>query len=144
LGSTNGMKIGGARVDRALVQSGSQVRLGHTHLRVTADDSPVPLAEDAEGRLGEFVTCSPMLKKVLSRLRIVARTEATVLIEGETGTGKEVLARAVHEHSLRREGPFVVVDCGAVNHGVLESQLFGHMKGSFTGAISDRVGAFEA
>jgi transcriptional regulator with GAF, ATPase, and Fis domain len=144
LGSTNGTKVGGVRVDRALVQAGGSVRVGHTQLVLTPDDDRIVVDESNTGRFGEFVTSSPLLQKVLARLQIVARTEATVLIEGETGTGKELLARAIHDTSARKDGPFVVVDCGAVNHGVLESQLFGHVKGAFTSAMQDRVGAFEA
>jgi transcriptional regulator with PAS, ATPase and Fis domain len=144
LGSTNGTKVGGVRVDRALVQAGGVVRVGHTNLKVIPDDDKIVIHEGASGRFGDFVTVDPALQKVLARLQIVARTEATVLIEGETGTGKELLARALHETSARKSGPFVVVDCGAVNQGVLESQLFGHVKGAFTGAVQDRVGAFEA
>jgi DNA-binding NtrC family response regulator len=143
LGSTNGTKVGGVRIDRVLIPPGGTVRLGHTHVQVMPDDR-VESNTTPSGRLGDFVTCAPLLEKVLGRLQIVSRTDATVLIEGETGTGKEILAHAIHRASARASGPFVVVDCGAVNQGVLESQLFGHLKGAFTSAVSDRVGAFES
>ena len=81
------------------------------------------------------------LVEVLAR---AASSDATVLIEGETGTGKEVTALAVHEHSRRREGPFIVVDCGAIPGQLLESELFGYERGAFTGAVTARMGAFEA
>src|SRR5262249_15218995 len=113
-------------------------------LTLTPDDDRITVDETNAGRFGDFITTSAALQKVLARLQIVARTEATVLIEGETGTGKELLARAIHDNSARKDGPFVVVDCGAVNQGVLESQLFGHVKGAFTSAVGDRTGAFEA
>jgi len=83
----------------------------------------------------------PFLKKLE---RVASSGDSTVLIEGETGTGKEVLARAIHDASPRRARPFVVVDLGAVTPTLLESQLFGHKKGAFTGAIADQLGAFEA
>jgi transcriptional regulator with PAS, ATPase and Fis domain len=81
---------------------------------------------------------------MLAQLEKVARTSTTVLIEGETGTGKELLSRALHQLSPRAKGPFVVVDSSAMVEGLFESQLFGHRKGAFTGAIADRLGAFEA
>src|SRR5262245_26867774 len=81
---------------------------------------------------------------LFSLLRKAAATDSTVLIEGETGTGKEVTAQAIHDASDRRDGPFIVVDCGAIPGQLLESELFGYQKGAFTGAVSSRGGAFEA
>jgi PAS domain S-box-containing protein len=91
----------------------------------------------------EIVGSSPALKAVLDSLRIVAPADSTVLIEGETGTGKELIARAIHNLSPRREGAFVKVNCAAIPSGLLESDLFGHEKGSFTGAIAQKIGRFE-
>jgi DNA-binding NtrC family response regulator len=82
------------------------------------------------------------MRRLFKLLEDVAKNNATVLIEGETGTGKELIAEETHNHSLRKDGPFVVFDCGAVPRELIESSLFGHVKGSFTGAISDRKGAF--
>src|ERR671939_1457445 len=92
---------------------------------------------------GRFVGASTALERVIKQARAVADTNATVLITGENGTGKEVLARAVHEESARRDGPFVAVSCAALPEQLIESELFGHVKGAFTDAKTDRVGRFE-
>ncbi len=95
-------------------------------------------------RFGRLIAKSEALKEVFVQLQEAAPTEASVIIEGETGTGKELVAEAVHEHSLRASGPYIVVDCAAVARELIESELFGHAKGAFTGAVADRRGAFEA
>jgi len=95
------------------------------------------------GEFSEIVGDSPALKLVLNQVVTVAPTDATVLILGETGTGKELIARAVHRLSNRKDGPFVKVNCAAIPTGLLESELFGHEKGAFTGAISQKVGRVE-
>ena len=82
------------------------------------------------------------MRQMFGLLEDIAPTNATVLIEGETGTGKELIAEEIHNHSSRKNGPFVVFDCGSVPRELIESMLFGHIKGSFTGAIADRKGAF--
>jgi len=92
---------------------------------------------------GGIIGASPVLLRVLAVARQVARTELTVLIEGESGTGKELLARVIHESSARQRGPFVAVNCAAIPEGLLESELFGHEKGAFTGAWKSRAGKFE-
>src|SRR5204862_2590051 len=81
---------------------------------------------------------------ILRLVETVAPTDSTVLLQGESGTGKEVIARYVHDLSARSEGPFLSINCGALPEGLLESELFGHVKGAFTGAIRDRVGLFAA
>ena len=91
-----------------------------------------------------IVGSSPALRAVLDQVRFVASTDATVLIGGETGTGKELIARAIHMHSDRRRRPFVKVNCASIPAELLESELFGHERGSFTGAIAQRIGRFEA
>lgn len=96
------------------------------------------------GRFGGLVGDSLPMRQLFQLLARVAPRTATVLIEGETGTGKEVTAQALHAHSPRQSGPFVVVDCGAIPGALLESELFGHERGAFTGALVGRVGAFEA
>jgi transcriptional regulator with PAS, ATPase and Fis domain len=103
-------------------------------LRRDPPDSPLP------GVVGS----SPAMREVYRLTRLVAPTRASVLLVGETGTGKEVIARAIHRLSPRVEGPYVRVNCGALNESLLESELFGHVKGAFTGAIENKTGRFEA
>jgi formate hydrogenlyase transcriptional activator len=91
----------------------------------------------------DIVGASGALRKVLDLVRTVAPTNSTTLIEGETGTGKELIARAIHEHSTRRDRPFVKLNCAAIPLGLLESELFGHERGAFTGAVTRKVGRFE-
>jgi formate hydrogenlyase transcriptional activator len=94
-------------------------------------------------RFDEIVGHSTALQKVLDQVRVVAPTDSTVLIEGETGTGKELIARAIHDRSARCERPLIKVNCAAIPAGLIESELFGHEKGAFTGAIAQRKGKFE-
>jgi formate hydrogenlyase transcriptional activator len=96
-----------------------------------------------EHNFGEIVGRSPELMRMLSRVEVAAPTSSTVLILGETGTGKELVARAIHERSPRRERPLVKVNCAAISAGLVESELFGHVKGAFTGAVAARSGRFE-
>lgn len=97
---------------------------------------------NAAQRLGDFASHSPSMQKIFSQLEAVAETGATVLISGETGTGKELLARTIHAHSPRRDKPFVAINCGAFPDTLLESELFGYKKGAFTGADRDKPGRF--
>ena len=102
-----------------------------------------PGDNDDDWRLG-IVTRSTAMERVLAEARMVARNDAAVLLAGESGTGKELLARAIHEASPRREAPFVAINCGAIPEALLESELFGHVKGSFTGALRDNKGLFQS
>jgi two-component system response regulator GlrR len=104
--------------------------------------SSSPAEGDAAWRKG-IITQSPLMEDVLSKAQLVAAGDASVLIQGESGTGKELLARAIHDASPRRDYPFVAVNCGAIPEQLLESELFGHVKGSFTGAIRDYPGLFQ-
>src|SRR5438132_1539507 len=97
-----------------------------------------------ETRFFGIVGSSPALENVVAQTRIVAPTDSTVLIYGETGTGKEVFARLVHDSSRRSNEPFIRMNCAAIPEGLLESELFGHEKGAFTGAVGHRIGRFEA
>jgi DNA-binding NtrC family response regulator len=143
LGSRNGTIVDGVPVFHAALRDGSVLTLGHTQLRfeLARDHVQVPLSENE--RFGTMVGRSPAMRALFARLERVATTEATVLVEGETGTGKEAVAESIHRESPRRDGPFIVVDCGALPHDLLDSELFGHEKGSFTGATGRRDGALE-
>lgn len=99
--------------------------------------------ERTDSRLGDLIGASPVMHQLFEMIRLVADSAATVLIQGESGTGKELVARTIHQTSYRREKPFVVVDCGALPETLLESELFGHVKGAFTGAASAKPGLFE-
>jgi DNA-binding NtrC family response regulator len=100
-------------------------------------------AIDGEGRLGGLLGRGPMMRELQSLVSLVASTDASALITGESGTGKEVVARAIHDLSARRGAPFIAVNCAAIPENLIESELFGHEKGAFTGAIRARAGCFE-
>jgi DNA-binding NtrC family response regulator len=103
-----------------------------------------PLLEASAPNPAGMVGRSPKMREVLAAIARVAVGDTTVLVTGETGTGKELAARAVHDLSPRKRAPFIAVNCGALAEGILESELFGHVRGAFTGAVRDRVGVFEA
>lgn len=104
----------------------------------------MPKSEQIEPPLPEIIGSAPAMQDVYRLVRLAAPASATVLLIGETGTGKEVIAKAVHKLSRRADGPFVRVNCGALHENLLESELFGHVKGSFTGAVENKTGRFEA
>ena len=99
--------------------------------------------EPRPDRFGEALGASPLMLRLFEQLRRVAATDLSILITGETGTGKDVIARSIHQESRRAAGPLVVLDCGAVGAGLIESTLFGHERGAFTGAVGQRRGCFE-
>jgi two-component system, NtrC family, response regulator GlrR len=105
--------------------------------------APVGPEEPDESWRKDIITRNPALEDVLAKARLVADSEASVFIYGESGTGKELIARAIHDASRRREQPFVAINCGAIPEQLLESELFGHVKGSFTGAVRDHKGLFQ-
>jgi two-component system response regulator HydG len=112
------------------------------HLHLTIENRSLKERVAAEDSFSEIIGSSPVMKKVADMARIVAPTEATVLITGESGTGKELFARAIHANSERKNGPLVTVNCAALTETLLESELFGHEKGTFTGADRKRDGRF--
>jgi DNA-binding NtrC family response regulator len=144
LGSTNGTILGGYRVFSALLEPGALVGLGRTTVRFDASDDEVREGLSPRTSFGRALGESVAMRRVFGVLERFAPADGTILLEGETGTGKEVLAEAIHEASSRRAGPFVVVDCGAIPPALIESELFGHARGAFTGAVEHRVGAFES
>lgn len=141
LESTNGTYLGGTRIAEIIVEEEATISLGKTVLKVGMTEAD--LGKPAEqASFGPAVGAAPVMKQLFGILNRVSMSDSTVLLLGETGTGKEVMARAIHERSRRAGRPFVVVDCGAVAPSLIESELFGHIKGAFTGAVADRNGAF--
>jgi two-component system response regulator GlrR len=143
-GSTNGTFLAGHRVDSAYLVDGSILRAGVTTLRFEAADGEIREPLSDEDRFGRALGKSPAMRRLFALLPRIAASSSTVLIEGETGTGKSLLARAIHAASPRARGPFMLVDCGAIPAALIESELFGHERGAFTGALGARSGAFEA
>ena len=144
LGSTNGTWVDGMRIKDGYLQSDSLIRVGSSELRFSiVEHGTIEVPLSPRTAFGGLLGKSPKMRHVFAVLERVAPTDATVLLEGETGTGKELAAEAVHDASNRTQGPFVVFDCSAVAAQLLDSELFGHVKGAFTGAINDRAGAAE-
>jgi DNA-binding NtrC family response regulator len=142
LGSTNGTMVQGVRVVEALLRGGERVELGGTTLEVKRQQraaSPLPSREG----FGKLVGASEAMRRLYPLCERLAAAQVPVIIEGETGTGKEVLAESLHQKSPRASGPFVVFDCTSVPSNLLEAALFGHERGSFTGAVEARPGVFE-
>ncbi len=142
LSSTNGSFTHGSRFKEITLSHGAEMKLGKTVLKFLPQEEAVEPEETAEENFGQLIGRDTKMRRLFGLLRDIAPSDTTVLIEGETGTGKELIAEEVHRHSQRADGPFVVFDCGAVPRELIESALFGHVKGSFTGAVSDRKGAF--
>lgn len=143
LGSTNGTTVQGVRVCEVYLTQGVEFQVGTTRLIFCPLQETVTYPLSARESFGRLTGHSTAMRRVFHLAETYARTDAAVLIQGETGTGKELLAEALHAHSPRSKKPFVVIDCGALAKGVIESELFGHAKGAFTGAGSERMGAFE-
>jgi two-component system response regulator HydG len=129
------------KVDRLLTQSEERARLRKENQALRVENTW--LKGETQARYGAIVGESPVMQQVFRWIDRVARSESTVMIYGESGTGKELVARAIHAASSRAEGPFVRVNCGALSEGLLDSELFGHERGAFTGAERKRRGRFE-
>jgi DNA-binding NtrC family response regulator len=142
LGSTNGSYIEGARFKEIAIGFGTEFRLGRSVVKYIPEEEEIQLGETESDRFGTLVGRHPVMRRMFALLSEAAPSDATVILEGETGTGKELVAEQIHKHSRRNTGPFVVFDCGAAPRDLIESALFGHVKGAFTGAIADRKGAF--
>jgi len=143
LESKNGTFIGDLRICDAYLPPGGLLRIGGNTLRYSPGSEPVEIELSRSNRYGRMIGQSPSMREIFALLERVSPTDMTVLVEGESGTGKELVADAVHTHSKRSTGPFVVFDCSAVASNLIESELFGHVKGAFTGATGSRAGAFE-
>jgi len=142
LGSRNGTHLDGVSLTRATVPPGATLRLGATLVQLLPEETAPEVPESAATSFGALTGSSPAMRRVFGLLERASTSDAPVLLLGESGTGKELAARAVHQRSRRRDGPFVVFDCGASSETLVESDLFGHRKGAFTGAVADRPGAF--
>jgi len=143
LGSTNHTRVGRTAIQEAVVEAGATIKVGGVELGVRVEPRRAFLLPSESTQFGEAIGHSIALRTIFGVLERIAPTDAAVLLLGETGTGKDVLARSIHQTSPRRAGPFVVVDCGAVSYSLIESELFGHERGAFTGAVATRQGAFE-
>ena len=143
LGSRNGTWVNGVRIESALAGAGDEITLGSTVLTVEAGKELSGPALSERTAFGRLVGASAEMRALYPLLERLAASDIPALIEGETGTGKEVVAEAIHELGPRRAGPFIVFDCAAVPPSLAESELFGHERGAFTGAASTRRGVFE-
>lgn len=143
-GSTNGSYFEGVRFTAIEASPGATVRLGKSALRVLVRSAPTgSIAPSERSRFGRLIGASLPMRELFSRLERVGMGRSDVLIQGETGTGKELCAEALHQESPRADGPFVVCDLAGLAPTLIESELFGHVRGAFTGAVSDRAGTFE-
>jgi two-component system response regulator GlrR len=143
LDSLNGITVEGMRAYDVIVERGATIGIGETRLRLSTTEDTIDLPLSPRTRCGPLIGRSPAMRRVFDLIEKVAATPTTVLLTGDSGTGKEVAARALHELSPRANGPFVVVDCGALPPTLIESELYGHERGAFTGADRPRKGAFE-
>ncbi len=143
LGSTNGTRVHGVRIREACLDDGAVFQLGSTQIRFRVVGQPFEIAlakeETFEGLIGRSIA----MRELFAICERCAPSDAAVIIQGETGTGKELVARAIHVRSRRRDKPLVVLDCAAIPPQLIESELFGHERGAFTGATSTRIGVFE-
>jgi DNA-binding NtrC family response regulator len=144
LGSRNGTKLEGVRIRDADVPADATLILGDSTVRVRAVDAAEQAVVPMIPAFGQLAGTSVPMRKLFALLEKVAPSDINVLIAGESGTGKELVANEIVQRSPRADKPFIVVDCGAISPNLVESELFGHMRGSFTGADRDRLGAFEA
>lgn len=143
LGSTNGTQIDGMAVVEVFVGEGKLVQVGSTVIRIDRGEPRVDAARSTQNRFGSVLGGSAAMRRLYPLCERLAATDVPVVIEGETGVGKEQLAEAIHSRGPRGEGPFVVFDCTAVAPNLIESELFGHEQGAFTGATMAQPGVFE-
>jgi DNA-binding NtrC family response regulator len=142
LGSRNGTFVGGVRVGEIFLLSATKLRIGETEI-LFEPARPERIAVSIIPSFGPLVAESPGMRAIFERLSKIAPTDLTILITGETGTGKELVAQALHQASSRGKKPFVVVDCGSIPPSLAEATLFGHERGAFTGAVDRRLSPFQ-
>jgi transcriptional regulator with GAF, ATPase, and Fis domain len=140
--STNGVLVAGTRIYDAVFSTALVIQLGSTLLHVDLVGS-AERALSSENRFGDLLGQSAAMRALFADLERIARSDVSLLIEGETGTGKELVAESVHRSSSRSEGPLIVLDCSSITPSLVESELFGHERGAFTGADRSRPGLFE-
>ncbi|MCA9629729.1 MAG: sigma 54-interacting transcriptional regulator [Myxococcales bacterium] len=144
LDSTNGTRVDGVSIKDAWAVAGQSLLLGSTSIRVaTSDDVGAEQPPQPRDHFGGFLGGCAELLRLYPLLERLAASDVSIVIEGETGTGKEVLAEALHEHSPRRNKPYVVLDCTTLPANLVEAELFGHERGAFTGSVAQRKGVFE-
>jgi DNA-binding NtrC family response regulator len=144
LTSSNGTYLDSCRIGALTIVEPVGLRLGDTALRVVPGGEEVELPASPEERFGTLVGRSAVMREMFVQLELIAKSDCSVLVEGETGTGKETIARNLHERSARRAGPFVVLECAGMHSTLLEDELFGHVRGAFTGADTETVGLLES
>jgi DNA-binding NtrC family response regulator len=142
LDSTNGTFVNGLRVLEAYLPPKARLMLGEVEVAFELGRDETELGVAAADRFGALLGASPAMRRLFDELERVAQSDATVLLAGESGTGKDLAAQEIHRHGARRDGPFVVVDCGGIPDTLIEAELFGHERGAFTGADRARDGAF--
>jgi DNA-binding NtrC family response regulator len=144
LGSRNGTTVDGVAIVDAILHPGAVLGIGRNRVRFDPAPDHVRISLSPRDRFGTMVGRSTAMRAAFAVLERAAASDATVLLTGETGTGKEAAAESIHMASERCDGPFIVLDCGSIPPNLLEAELFGHEKGAFTGATTERAGAFEA
>jgi len=142
-GSKNGTYVNDVPIREAFLLPGMRLTIGGSVYRFETAERDETIEPYAKAKLGSMVGTSAAMREAFALITRIAPVDSTVVVVGETGTGKELAARAVHDGSRRRDGPFVVVDCGAISPTLIESELFGHERGAFTGALDKKVGSFE-
>lgn len=143
LGSTNGTFIDGAQVREAYLRPGALLEVGDVQLRFQPQLKSLEVLPTEDSALGDLVGKSLPMRQIFALIQRIAPTDSTLLLIGETGCGKGAAARTIHKLSPRATGPFVIFDCASVSENLIESELFGHERGSFTGAVAQRVGCLE-
>lgn len=142
-GSTNGTYINKLRIRDVYLYAGCEFQIGNTTLSFSPQVEDISVGESAQSSCGPLIGGSRQMRNIYNLIKKVSPSDLSIIIQGETGTGKEVVAQAIHEFSRRADKPLVVFDCSAVPEHLIESELFGHEKGSFSGAIRTHMGVFE-